>query len=261
MKRLLKSVPYRWLIPKFDACLAAGRWSTDYFLHYGARREKIFLVPHVIDEGRFLSDRAPSQPCREEFRRKWDLGQDDLVFLFVGKFTEDKRPLDFVRAINLASGREAQIKGLMVGDGPLRHECEQFTSAAKAPVRFTGFLNQSQISSAYVACDVIVLPSQSETWGMVINEAMSSQRPCIVSDRVGCGPDLVTPGETGFVFPLGHVESLVSHMSRCAADRAGLNRMGERARDRLARYSIAAAVEGVLRALSSTRAGSLGARA
>ena len=99
------------------------------------------------------------------------------------------------------------VQGLMVGDGPLRGVCEDFVRVNRAPIRFAGFLNQSQIVEAYVAADVLVLPSDGgETWGLVVNEAMACKRPCIVSDHVGCGPDLVAVGETGVIFPLGDVD-------------------------------------------------------
>src|SRR5206468_2285855 len=98
--------------------------------------------------------------------------------------------------------RDARVVGLMVGDGPLRDQCESLVEDTDVPIRFTGFLNQSEIVQAYLAADALVLPSDGEeTWGLVVNEAMSCGRPCIVSDCVGCGPDLVAPGTTGFVFP------------------------------------------------------------
>lgn len=260
VKRLLKTAPYRWFIPKFDACLSVGKWSADYFLHYGARRERVFLVPHVIDERQFSGEYARWQPRRNELRNQWGLPQAEVVFLFAGKFIEKKRPMDFVRAMDLAVQRGAAVNGLMVGDGPLRQQCERFARENSTPIRFTGFLNQSRIASAYAACDALVLPSTSETWGMVVNEAMTCGRPCIVSDRVGCGPDLVASGETGFVFPLGAVEALATLMIGCVADREKLAQMGERARNRAGKYSTSVAVEGVLRAAVTVRERNRGVR-
>lgn len=254
LKKMLKSVPYRWFIPRFDACLAVGKWSSDYFVHYGARRRDIFLVPHVVDEDRFSTQYERLHASRNELRAKWHLGEDDTVFLFSAKFIDLKRPMDFIRAVNLAARGSRRIKGVMVGDGPLRRECESMSADLGAPVRFAGFLNQSQIASAYVASDVLILPSEFETWGLVVNEAMTSGRACIVSDRVGSGPDLVTPGETGFVFPLGDIQGLASLMLQLQSNPPELKRMGQRARDRISRYSVATAVEGVVSAVSAVTA-------
>lgn len=250
LKRLLKEIPYRQFIGKLDACLAVGRWSRDYFLHYGAAPEKVFWVPHVIDPNRFDQEYARSLKQREVLRKKWELEPEVAVFLFVGKFIQKKRPMEFLKAVHEAVKAGARLTGLMIGDGPLRQTCEDFVRQSHTPVRFAGFLNQSQIAQGYIACDALVLPSDGrETWGLVVNEAMSCRRPCIVSDAVGCGPDLVTPGETGFVFPLDDVLSLAKIMARCSANLAQLARMGEIAYDRISRYSVRAAVDGVLTAL------------
>lgn len=249
VKKLLKAIPYYRFIRRFDACLAAGKWSEDYFLHYGAKRERIFVVPHCVDV-RFFNESDKPSSRRSELRRYWNLGEDDIVYLFVGKFIKKKRPFDFVRAIEIANGSARRVKGLMVGDGPLRSDCERLAKESGNAIRFAGFLNQSQISRAYIACDALVLPSGGETWGLVVNEAMACGRACIVSNRVGCGPDLVRPGETGFVFVFGDVDALAKLMLDWSS-RAELERMGHRARAHVARYSIPTAVEGVLQAVST----------
>src|SRR5262249_218947 len=150
---------------------------------------------------------------RHELRRKWQLNQDSTVFVFAGKFTSKKRPLDFIRAIIRVARESLAIEGLMVGDGPLRNQCEQLIIAVQAPVRFTGFLNQSEIPAAYVAADALVLPSDGgETWGLVVNEAMACGLPCIVSDRVGCGPDLIASTDAGMIYPVGDIPALAQAM-------------------------------------------------
>ena len=251
-KRAFKSLTYRRFIPRFDACLAAGQWSREYFLHYGARPERIFLVPHAIDGRRFQIEAECLGPRRLKLRKEKDLDENAAVFMFSGKFIPKKRPMDFVYAIEMAVRRNPRIEGLMVGDGPLRAECEDLVRERRVPIRFTGFLNQSQMTEAYVVSDALVLPSDGgETWGLVVNEAMACARPCIVSDRVGCGPDLVIPQETGSVFPLGDVEALASSMLELAANPERMISMGIDARSRLRNYSVETAVDGIFQALSS----------
>jgi glycosyltransferase involved in cell wall biosynthesis len=249
-KKALKEAPYRWLISKFDACLAVGRSSREYFLHYGAQPDRIFLVPHAVPSPPNIHTLAEHRP---RFREQWSLPGDATVFIFSGKFIDKKRPLDFVRAIEIAGRRCPNIAGLMVGDGPLREQCQQVARDRNLPIQFTGFLNQSKIAQAYMAADALVLPSDGETWGLVVNEAMSLARPCIVSDQVGCGPDLVLPGQTGFVFRMGDVPALASCLIDCATDSERLGRMGKNAWKRMERYSMPAAVDGVLQALSRIR--------
>jgi glycosyltransferase involved in cell wall biosynthesis len=248
LKEAVKLPAYRLFIPRMDACLAVGRWSRDYFLHYGARPDRIFLVPHVIDERWFSDHAARLAPCRPQLRAQWKLPDAAVVFVWAAKFIPLKRPLDFLRAINTAARAGSTVYGLMVGDGPLRAESEAFAREHQVPVTFTGFLNQSEIVKAYVAGDALLLLSTEETWGLVVNEAMVCGRPCIVSDKAGCGPDLITP-ETGAVFPLGDVDRLAGLLSKFAADRDGLRAMGEAAADKIKQYSTEVAVRGVLEAV------------
>lgn len=250
--RLTKRLGYRRFVPRFDACLAPGLWSREYFEHYGARPERIFFVPHVVDTDFMKTESQRLAAARSELRQQWKLGDDSFVFFFVGKFTETKRPLDFVNAVYEAAKQGKHIQGLMVGDGPLRSACEGFVGSNHVPVSFAGFLNQSQIVGAYACGDVLVLPSVGETWGMVVNEAMACGRPSLVSDRVGCGPDLVLPQETGQMFPHGNLAALSSAMINMAANPLHTAEMGRKAQSRLERYSLQAAVDGVLHALEAT---------
>lgn len=247
--RLGKALAYPRFISRFDACLAVGQWSREYFLHYGVSPERLFLVPHTVDVAWMAAHSGGSQTIRSELRKRWELSEGSIVFVFVGKFTDIKRPMDFVRAVCEASKRTAAVQGLMVGDGPLRNVCEDFVRIRGVPVTFAGFLNQSQIVDAYIAADVLVLPSAGETWGIVVNEAMACKRPCIVSDTVGCWPDLIRTEETGAVFPQGDVDALAALMIEFAGQSLRLAAMGIHARERVEKYSVQTAVEGVLKSL------------
>lgn len=250
LTRAAKLMTYRRFIPRFDACLAVGDWSRKYFLHYGARSNRIFSVPHIVDLPPVTGDETA---IRHRFRKAADLDSNATIFIFCGKFIPKKRPMDFVKAVTRAAETGASIQGVMVGDGPLRNFCELSAQRERGPVKFAGFLNQSEIREAYVASDVLVLPSDGrETWGLVVNEAMSCGLPCIVSDRVGCGPDLVTPEQTGLIFPHGNVCALSASMVKMARNRMHLRQMGCAAQKRLQRYSLQAAVDGVVQALEFT---------
>ena len=253
-KKVAKLPLYRWFIPKVDACCAVGTWSRDYFLHYGARADRIFIVPHVVDVDFFRQEAQTLRSQRTDLRREWQLDDEATVFLFAGKFIEKKRPVDFINAIAMANRKGNRVMGLMVGDGPLRQACEDEVKKTNAPIRFAGFLNQSKMPMAYAASDALVLPSDGgETWGLVVNEAMASGKLCLVSDRVGCGPDLIVAGETGDVFPLGDIAALSSLLGSYAVRRKDLKEMGAKAEQKASRSSIQAAVEGVMAAVIAVR--------
>src|SRR4029079_10406052 len=84
---------------------------------------------------------------------------------------------------------------------------------------FVGFLNQSEISRAYVAADCLVLPSDAtETWGLVVNEAMASGLPCIVSNACGCAEDLVQPIRPDLCYPVREISALQDAMTPVITD-------------------------------------------
>jgi glycosyltransferase involved in cell wall biosynthesis len=247
LKRLVKRVLHRRFVPRFAACLAVGEWSREYFLHYGAAPERVFIVPHAVDTSA-LGDAGAA--ARAAFRGRWQLSEERCLVLFSGKLLPVKRPLDFVSAVAAASRREGSIAGLVVGDGPLRAACELEAQRAGAPIHFAGFLNQGEMGAAYAAADLLVLPGE-ETWGLVVNEAMSCGRPCLVSDAAGCGPELIVPGETGGLFPCGNVPALAAQLVAAAREPAGLRRMGQRARQHLAPRSWDATLPGLRQALAA----------
>jgi glycosyltransferase involved in cell wall biosynthesis len=251
LKRAGKWPFYRWFISKLDACLPVGKWSADYFLHYGASADRVFVVPHVVDTDYFARQSELLSKQRKNLRAQWALPDDDVVFLFAGKFSEIKRPLDFVRAIGHANSRGSKVSGLMVGDGPLREQCEAEVRTNNLPIKFTGFLNQSRIAEAYVAGDALVMPSTAETWGLVVNEAMAFGLPCMVSDGVGSGPDMVVDGVTGAVFSAGDIEGLSMMLSNLAVNKPQLVSMGNSARAIAQQYTLEVAVTSMVKAMET----------
>jgi glycosyltransferase involved in cell wall biosynthesis len=244
---------YRWFIPRLDACLPVGTWSKQYFQHYGAIEKNMVVVPHCIDDQHFSEQAQQLRPVRTELRQAFELGADQTVFLFVGKFIGIKRPMFFAEAVRRAARANSNIVGLMVGDGPLRTELEEFIAEKEVPIRLTGFLNQGEIARAYIAADALVVPSEEETWGLVVNEAMTCGLPCIVGDTVGCSPDLIRSGETGEIFSSDDLDSLVNLMKSWADQSEKLTTMGVAAKRLIASYSTEQAVQAMVEAVRTVQ--------
>ena len=243
---------YRSFIPRLNACLPVGEWSREYFLYYGAKAANLFVVPHVVDTERLSLQTEALIPRRSALRQAWGFSEEDVVFLFVGKFIPKKRPEDLIRAVVEIAQTTPRISALMVGDGSLRSTCEEMVRQDTPPIRFTGFLNQTEIARAYVVADALVLPSDGgETWGLVVNEAMACGRPCFVTDEVGCGPDLIDEGRTGAIFPCGDVTTLAALLKRYAS-RPILKLMGEYARERISAYTPRVAAGRLVEAIQYT---------
>jgi glycosyltransferase involved in cell wall biosynthesis len=247
--RVLKEPLFRAFIPRFDACLVVGRAAREYLVHYGADPARCFDAPHAVDNQFFASTSDRLRPGRPGLRWTFGLSPGAIVFLMAGRLVDGKEPAVFVEAVARAARGCPQVAGLIVGDGPLRSDVEALSARLGAPVQFAGFLNQRGICDAYAASDVLVLPSKSETWGLVVNEAMACGLPAVVSDGVGCAPDLVEPGVTGEIFAVGDVDGLARHISRLAADAPYRATLGENARRHIAAFDVAAAAAGAVRAI------------
>ncbi len=253
VKSALKYLPYRWFLNRIDAHLYVGRANRDYLKAYGVSDDRLFPVPHFVDNVFFArrAEQARTSGESARVRRELRIPDEALLFLFVGKFIEKKYPGDFVAACALAARRAARpVHGLLVGDGPLRPAAERIAEQLDAPVRFAGFRNQTDLPVCYAAADALVLPSDGrETWGLVVNEAMACGLPAIVSRQAGCADDLLDEGRTGFTFSARRTDELADRMLQFLdADRQS---MSGHARRKVQGYTVARAVDGTLRALAA----------
>lgn len=247
-KQLAKALLYRSFIPRFDGYLVVGERAREYYLHYGADPERMFFVPHFVDNEFFRAGAEAAQFGRP-LRDALGYETDTTVLLFVGKFIPKKRPLDLVPAAQRLRADGHDVRLLYVGSGQLEEDLRAEVAAANVPTHFAGFKNQTELPAYYSAADLLVLPSDGgETWGLVVNEAMACGTPAIVSDAAGCTPDLITEGQTGATFPLGDVSALAEAFKRFSP-MLGTSRTRQALAQTMETYSLDRAVEGTLDAV------------
>jgi len=239
--RLAKKLLYPRLLQSFDGFCYVGRRNFEYLRGYGAPEGRLYFAPHCVDNAAFAAKAQASFRPRDPSAPK--------SVLFAGKLIEKKRPLDLIRALALAQNAGCRVQAIFAGSGELEEELRRAAVQNGLSAIFLGFQNQSRMPSIYAAADLLVLPSDHrETWGLVVNEAMACGTPAVVSDAVGCGPDLIEAGRTGASFPLGEVAALD------AAIRSVLGRDKSTFRDQLAQkiaaYSPVAAARGILQCSS-----------
>lgn len=208
VKRAVKRAVLQPLVRGAAACLAIGADNRAYYLAYGARPEQIFPAPYSVDNARFAASGAEGRTQRGRLLGELGLDPCRPTVLFAAKLQPWKRPLDVVDAVDRLDGAASLI---VIGDGPLRPALEA-RRAARPWMRTLGFVNQSEIARWYGATDLFVLPSEHEPWGLAVNEAMAAGAVPIVSDAVGCAPDLVAPG-AGWVYPVGDVAALAAALA------------------------------------------------
>ena len=250
---------HRLILSQFRGFLTIGKSNSAFYSAYGIPTERMFSVPYFVENARFRRQADEARPLRNDLRRKWQIPEDAVCFVFAGKFQSKKRPLDLLRAMSLLQGNpETRGKAhlLMAGTGRLMEESRAFASAQDLPVTFAGFLNQTEITDAYTAADCSVLPSDTgETWGLVVNEAMACGLPALVSDQVGCREDLILEGRTGWSHPCGNVELLADRMKDIARKSLPeLRESGRAAQEHIEHYSPTVAARGTLEAVSAITA-------
>ncbi len=253
IKRVCKTLVYPFFLQAIDAFLAVGSWNKMYYRYYGVSDEKIFLMPFAVDNEYFRGKVHEAHASKENLRTKLNLKPGLPVILFASKFLSRKRPADLLEAyVRLSPDGTSEPNAylLFIGDGEEREKLEQRAeNLGWSNVRFLGFKNQSELPRYYDLCDVFVLPSEHEPWGLVVNEVMNAGKAIIVSDQVGCGPDLVCDGENGFVVPVGNIDALADRLSRLIDNPGMTAAMGEKSLRRISSWSYDEALDGILQAI------------
>lgn len=225
LRRHLRRVGVRLVVSASAGGLSMGRLNDEFYRQQHARR--VIFAPNSVDNERFA---GRPQIGRSDLLARWGLKDDAPVIMFCGKLIPRKRPVDLVEALGMLP-HECVV--LFVGDGILANRVRASIEPGRGAV--TGFINQAELPSYYHAADVLVLPSEVEAWGLVINEGMAAGTLPVVSDRVGAAPDLVDG--LGEVYPCGDVTGLATALGR-ALGRLEDPGIRDAVRRHAARYSL-----------------------
>jgi glycosyltransferase involved in cell wall biosynthesis len=247
VRTALKQVVLRVLFGGTRAFLVIGEANRRFYAGFGVPPERMFWTPYGIDGAFLAAERARLLPQREAIRAELGIAPEAVVVVYSGKLIERKRVEDLLRATRRLPGRNVRL--LIIGDGPCRRRLSDCSRRLGLDAVFVGFQNQTQLPRFYVCGDVFVLPSRHETWGLVVNEAMSFGMPVLATSAVGAGADLIVPGVTGFSFSVGDDAALAAHLDALIVDRDRRTAMGAAARDLVARYSYQECTAGIMSAL------------
>lgn len=201
----LRELAYRYLRLIHSYCaltLCPSRATKDDLRSHGFRRLRVWGrgVDTELFHPRHRSD---------AWRSAVGARPDEKLLLYVGRIANEKR-LDLL--VDAMEGLE-NTRLVLVGDGPARPEIER--RLRHLPAHFTGYLRGMDLATAYASADMFVFPSDTETFGQVIQEAMASGLP-VVAARAGGALDLVRSGETGVLWQPGDARALHSSIAQLA---------------------------------------------
>ena len=217
----------RRIVRQFDAALVAGTRASAYVQSLGMRPASIVTGYDVVDNAHFAtgSDLALSQA--NETRAELGLRHQGEYFLAVSRLVPRKNLAILLKAMSMMPADAVrQIPNLVVcGDGYLQAELQKMADALDLSERvmFAGHVDYETIPSYYGLASGLLLPSFSEPWGLVVNEAMAAGLPVITSERAGCSEDLVVSNLNGWTCDPNDAGNWVECMTRLA-------RMGVEAR-------------------------------
>jgi glycosyltransferase involved in cell wall biosynthesis len=259
LKLALKKIFFLGLQNLVDAVLPVGTRNAAYWWHYFGDKIPQFLMPYAVDNNYFARRAQQAAQTRSELQAELDLDPKRPVILFAGKIYNYKHCDHLIEAyvrLSPAPGADPLPYLVIVGDGEQRAEIErQAVATGFQSIRFCGFRNQSELPRFFDLASVFVLPSRYEAWGLIVNEVMSAGCPAIVTNAVGCAPDLIEDGVNGYVYPTGDIAALATALSRVLETTDIAQTMGLRARERIQNWSFEQDVHGLRRALAQIAQG------
>lgn len=251
IKTMLRRIVLKFVYKYIDFAFYVGTNSKEYFLKHGLKARQLIFTPHAIDNERFSSKSNEFGEKAKKWKNELGIENDELVFLFAGKFEPKKDPLILLEATKKLQKEKCRF--IFAGDGDLKKEMETKAKDSKN-ILFLPFQNQQQMPVLYRLADAFVLPSKGpgETWGLAVNEAMACGKAVLVSNKVGCAIDLVKPKENGYIFEAENPEDIILKLEKF--DKQNIGTMGDKSKEIIANYSfskICIAIEETLSKLNS----------
>ena len=221
----------------FGSAIVGGRRAASYLEFLGMPADRIARRYDVVDNEYFSRNAVQHRSSLQESSN----GKRKPYFLYVGRLAPKKNVSTLLHAFTSYRKNGGVWPLVIVGDGPLRDSLRNQSEAhiRTGAIAFTGHKNVEDLPPLYAAAGCFVLPSMVEPWGLVVNEAMASGLPVIVSSHCGCVDDLVYHGSNGFIVDPTSESDLAAALSRVSSmDLAERVQMAERSQEFIAEYSL-----------------------
>ncbi|MGD0417552.1 MAG: glycosyltransferase family 4 protein [Terriglobales bacterium] len=238
-----------------DRFVVPGRASFEYLRSLGAPEASILTAPDAVDNSLFATQAESSRAHATEFREK--LGLPSRFILFVGRLVPEKGIFDLLEAYaKLESDLRSEVGLVFAGDGISKEELvQQAKRISPGAICFPGFAQREDLAGLYALAETLVLPTHSDPWGLVVNEAMACGLPIVVSSVAGCSADLVGDGWNGYVVPPRDSEKLSVAIDSLLRQPELKQTMSAHSLERIRKYSPEACADGLAAAaISATEA-------
>lgn len=243
----------RQLVCRFDAALVAGKRQKEYAAFLGIPQSRIFLGYDVVDNEFFARETAAIRRQENYWRRQSGLQRP--YFLTVSRFIDKKNLAFLINAYgqyrNLAGEKAWDL--VLCGSGPLEASLRNQATGITG-IHFPGFVQIEELPRYYGLAGTFILPSsQFEQWGLVVNEAMASRLPVLVSRVCGCAPELVQEGVNGFTFDPYDTAGLSKLMWQMSLGKVDLEAMSEASQRIVSAFTPETFAENLFKAIKSAK--------
>jgi len=215
LKRIIKPLYINKFF--FSEFIAMGK-KVKEFLKMMVPKEanRIYYTYYTVNNKKFRQRHLKLKNKKKLTKKMLNIDKNKKIVLCIARFINDKNLFTFIDAIDELKKQNSSFQCLLIGNGLLESRLKNYISEKKLQNTLTivPFKQFKKLTYFYSIADVFVLPSRIEPWGLVVNEAMLFDLPVIVSDRVGCGGDLVREGENGFVFPYNDPKKLANFINK-----------------------------------------------
>jgi glycosyltransferase involved in cell wall biosynthesis len=250
-----RHAPIEFLKSRFlhfcDGFAVPGSASAEYLKDLGITNDRIFQARNAVDVELF--SKLAQKSRNHEIQIRSELSLPSRYYLYVGRFVKEKGVFDLLQAYaQLGPRLRSEVGLVLAGNGADQYELMKQASRIKpGAIRFVGFVHREQLPGLYAFADALILPTHSDTWGLVVNEGMSCGLPVIVTNVAGCARDLVKDGWNGCVVPPANSAQLSIAMDRLAGNSELRRQMGIRSWQIIQEYSPNAWTDGMAMAFNA----------
>lgn len=249
----LKDKLINFIVKNASGLLYIGKDNKDYYLSYGADENKLFNMPYTVNNDFFQNLSNIEKNNIEKEKEKLGLEKNLPIILYASKFIKRKNPVRLLEAFSKLStdGEKPRAYLLYIGEGEEKEELQKKIKELylEENVKLLGFKNQSELPLYFTMCDVFVLPSNKEPYGLIVNEVLNCSKPIITTTEVGSAKDLIDHAENGFIYYPEDVEVLSKYLKMFLEDNTLSKDMGKKSLEKINTWSYAQNVDGIYSAL------------
>jgi len=246
IKKIIREKILSYLFKKIDIFLSIGTCNKNFYLNRSVPKNKIIQMPYCVDNDFFKSN--ANLINTSAIKLDLNLHEGMPILLYVGKLTKRKNADKLIDAYKKLEEPRPYL--LVVGTGELESllKAEVFKYKLNN-VRFLGFKNQKELPILYSIADIFLLPAVRETWGLVVNEAMSAGCAIITTNEVGASYDLVRSGENGYSIMPNNIDELANAIQSCINNSSYI-KMGKKSEEIIGRWGIPENIKAMTEAIN-----------